>query len=669
MTKYPDLFIDIETYCAEPIGSAGRHRYAETAEVMLLAYAWADCNTGTYPQGAEVLDLTEGASLRDLAPDVWDALTDPKVRKHAFNASFERAVISKYFGLTLPPEQWYCEMVDSARHGLPLSLDMCGKAIGLPADQQKLKVGARLIQKFCKPYCGRRHIALEHPDEWAQFKEYCRRDVEAEIQIFQRLRAMDDHQCNLPRWEREVEVYDAVVNDRGVLLDRRLAEQATLMDADHRAALMAEAQEITRLDNPNSLAQLKHWIMQTTGKRIGTLTKADLAEYRAMFEHYPQVLRMLQIRAELGKTSVAKYKAMLDAACKDGRLRGLLQYYGTRTGRWAGRLVQLQNLPQNHLADINTARDLAKSGDSMTLELLYDSVPKTLSELIRTALVAPEGKELQVCDFSAIEARVIAWLAGEQWVLDVFREGGDIYCATASQMFGVPVSKHGPNAELRQKGKIAVLALGYGGGVNALECMGGARMGLTDAEMRDIVAKWRAANPHIVRFWRDVERSAWRTATDGTPSRMLCGLCFRMEGAAPNRAMTIELPSGRKLWYHNMRVALHGGGRFDGDGEEQLTFNAMNQITKQWGQSTTYGGKLTENIVQAVARDLLASTLLRCRDQGKEVIFHVHDEIVIEAPKGQPLEELTQLFSEVPSWASGLPLVGAGYRTPYYIKD
>lgn len=667
---HPDLFLDIETYSTRDLAECGRHRYAEDVEVLMLAYAWGDATSDTFSP-VQVIDLTRGMSLEECAPDVYSALLSPDVRKHAHNAAFERACLSAYIGKPMPAEQWHCTMVDAARHGLPLSLERCGQALRIPADQAKMRAGKALIQKFCKPYRGKRvdHTEVGTKLHWDLFLEYCKRDVEAEIEIFRRLRMLDDGKPNLPRWERDVEICDAEINDRGIALDAVMAKNASSIDDDHRAALMTELRELTGMDNPNSLPQMKKWIAAHTGVYIKSLAKADLAQHMRTFEHYPRVLEALRLRSELGKTSTAKYKAMLACVCKDGRMRGLTQYYGARTGRWAGRLVQLQNLPQNHLSDLDTARCLVKSGDGGTLEFLYGSVTRTLSELIRTAFVAEEGKELLVCDYSAIEARVLAWLAGEQWVLDVFAEGGDIYCATASQMFGVPVAKKGPNADLRQKGKVAVLALGYQGGVGALEQMGGARMGLDLGEMHDIVQMWRGANPHICKFWRAVEASAFRTVREGKESRLLCGLTFRMEGSGDHRAMTIELPSRRKIWYYGMRIGLDGAGRSIGDGKEVLEFEGVNQVTRQWGRTTTYGGKLTENIVQAVARDLLANALVQCSKEGLDVVMHVHDEIVVEAPKGTPLERLTALFDKGPEWAKGLPLKGAGYRTPYYIKD
>ena len=439
------------------------------------------------------------------------------------------------------------------------------------------------------------------------------------------------------------------------MIDVNLARNASIIDDQYKQGLVEELKNLTGLSNPNSVTQLKQWLYDETGLRLSSLDKESVAQLLSSISS-EKAKRVLYIRQELGKTSTTKYKSMLECVCADNRVRGLLQFYGaSRTGRFAGRLVQLQNLPQNHIPDIDNARSLVKDGDIDGLMLEYGNVPKVLSELIRTALIAEDGKTFIVCDFSAIEARVIAWIAGEDWVLDVFRNNGDVYCATASQMFGVPVEKHGANAELRAKGKIAVLALGFGGGVNALEKMGGAKMGLSQEEMSDIVTKWRDANKRIVRLWRHVELAAKYVLTQGTESTIERGLRFFWDSVG----LCIELPSKRRLYYPKMRI--NDNGRF--------VYEGLNQTTKRWESIETYGGKMTENIVQAIARDCLIDTMLRLESKGYKIVFHIHDETVIEATLDQSLNDIKTVFCEPISWAPGLPLKGEGYVTPYYLKD
>ena len=479
--------IDIETYSSNDLPSCGVYRYVEAPDFTILLFAYSIDNAP-----AVCCDFAMG---EELPAEIIDALRDPAVVKTAFNAAFERICISHYFGWPLmEPAQWKCTMVRAARMGLPLSLGQCGEVLRLT--EGKMKEGAALIRYFSVPNRGKRHLPADAPDKWEVFKQYCIRDVDTEQQILKKVRRLEPAE-----FDELLYNYDQRINDRGVLLDRQLAENAARFDDEYKAHLFAEAQRLTGMENPNSPAQIKEYIAKATGQTIGSLNKKDLGDLEASLKYWPKAQRVLAIRKEMGKTSNKKYSAMLKCVCNDGRIHGLLQFCGAnRTGRWAGRLVQVQNLPQNHLTDLDYARQLVKAGDLEDFELNYENPTHVLSELIRTAFIAKPGHTFHVCDFSAIEARVIAWLAGENWVLDVFRAGGDIYCSTAGKMFHCTVEKHGENSELRPKGKIAVLALGYGGGINALENMGGSRMGLSESEEREIVKKWRDANPHIVKF-------------------------------------------------------------------------------------------------------------------------------------------------------------------------
>jgi len=653
------LHIDIETYSPEPIADTGAYKYAMHPDFKILLFAYSRDDEPT-----QIADLACGESIPQ---DCIEALLDDNVTKHAHNATFERICLSielQRLGLHkgwLNPISWRCSMVQCVRCGLPASLDQAGAALGLP--EQKMKEGKALIKLFCTPHAvtesagmfgktSERILPEDHPDKWRVFKDYCVRDVDVEREI-----------CKMTDWypvsefEQQLYAYDQNINDRGALLDMDLVHKAERMDTIYKARLNAEAIRLTGMSNPNSVTQLKAWIYEQTGLELPTLNKKDIPDLVSQISD-KRVLRILQIRSEMGKTSCKKYTAMADVAGPDNRVRGLVQFYGSRTGRWAGRLVQVQNLPQNHIPDLDFARQAVKADDLDLLELGYGNVPDVLSQLIRTAFVAPEGKTLAVCDFSAIEARVIAWMAGEEWVLDVFRKGGDIYCATASNMFHVPVEKHGPNAELRQKGKIAVLALGYGGGVSALDAMGGQRMGLTQEEEADIVRKWREANPNIVRLWGQLEAAAKKTVLTGVTTQV-GPLTLKMYG----RTMTIQLPSGRLISYPEMQPCIN---RFS---NASLKFHGVNQETHKWCWVETYGGKLTENVIQATARDCLAETMSRVEAAGLPIIFHVHDELIVEADLPWDLDTLTKLFSITPEWAEGLPLKGAGYTTPYYLKD
>ena len=662
---HKNLHIDIETFSSEPIADTGAYKYAQSDDFEILLCAWAFDN-----DPVQCIDLAQGEELPE-----WfiDSLTDETVTKCAHNAAFERicfTMLLRRQGVLkqdewLDAKQWKCSMVQCARCGLPLSLDQAGAALGIT--QQKMKEGKALIQLFCVPHKSKttsgifgehqnRVLPTDQPDKWETFKAYCIRDVEAEREIAQ---SIDWYPVS--DFEQNLYAIDQQINDRGVLIDSKLVQNAITIDATYKARLNIEAVKLSGLENPNSVGQLKTWIAEQTGIELTSLNKDDIPDLKKQITD-KRVLRILDIRNELRKTSCQKYTAMKTVAGPDWRARGVTQFHGSRTGRWAGRLVQMQNLPQNHINDLDFARQALLDGDVELIEMGYGNVPDVLSQLIRTAFIAPEGKTLAVCDFSAIEARVIAWMAGEEWVLEVFRNGGDIYCATASNMFKVPVEKHGLNSHLRQKGKIAVLALGYGGGVDALDKMGGQRQGLSRDEEADIVRKWREANPNIVAFWRQLEAAAKQVCV--TKQTLHVGtLTLAMHGTT----MTIALPSGRLISYPDMQPCTN---RF---GNASLKYRGVNQETHKWGWIETYGGKLTENVIQATARDCLAETMTEISDSlHLPIIFHVHDEIISEIDtdcQDEQMAAIKDAFAKTPSWAPGLPLNGAGYITPYYKKD
>lgn len=662
---HKNLHIDIETFSSEPIADTGAYKYAQSNDFEILLCAWAFDN-----DPVQCIDLAQGEELPE-----WfiDSLTDETVIKCAHNATFERicfTMLLRRRGVLkqdewLDAKQWKCSMVQCARCGLPLSLDQAGAALGIA--QQKMKEGKALIQLFCVPHKSKttsgifgehqnRILPTDQPDKWETFKAYCIRDVEAEREIAQ---SIDWYPVS--DFEQNLYAIDQQINDRGVLIDSKLVQNAITIDATYKARLNIEAVKLSGLENPNSVGQLKTWIAEQTGIELTSLNKDDIPDLKKQITD-KRVLRILDIRNELRKTSCQKYTAMKTVAGPDWRARGVTQFHGSRTGRWAGRLVQMQNLPQNHINDLDFARQALLDGDVELIEMGYGNVPDVLSQLIRTAFIAPEGKTLAVCDFSAIEARVIAWMAGEEWVLEVFRNGGDIYCATASNMFKVPVEKHGLNSHLRQKGKIAVLALGYGGGVDALDKMGGQRQGLSRDEEADIVRKWREANPNIVAFWRQLEAAAKQVCV--TKQTLHVGtLTLAMHGTT----MTIALPSGRLISYPDMQPCTN---RF---GNASLKYRGVNQETHKWGWIETYGGKLTENVIQATARDCLAETMTEISDSlHLPIIFHVHDEIISEIDtdcQDEQMAAIKDAFAKTPSWAPGLPLNGAGYITPYYKKD
>lgn len=645
------LLIDLETFSSVDIAKAGVFKYVEADdfEIMLLAFAWDD-------GPVQVLDLTNPWDT-DAAYEMQDiraALLDPNTVKVAHNSAFERACLTKYLGEELPAEEWSDTMILAAMNGLPMSLDAAGAALQLK--DQKIKEGTTLINYFCKP-CrptisngGRTRNLPEHaPDKWKRFVEYCRRDVEVEQAIYYRLRSFP-----VTDFERQVWALDSRINERGVLVDTELAQAAIDVDEAFTAEHSKELRQLTGLENPNSVAQLKEWL-ESVGVQVDSLNKATVADLRASVPD-PTTRRVLELRQLLGKTSTKKYLSMITAACADDRVRGIMQYYGAgRTGRWAGRIVQPQNLPQNHLDDIDKVRELVRQRDLDTLELAFDNVPDVLSQLIRTALVAKPGHTFLVADYAAIEARVIAYLAGEKWRMDVFAQGGDIYCSSASQMFKVPVVKHGVNGHLRQKGKIAELACGYGGGVGALKAFGADKMGLTEAEMQTIVDQWRAASPTIPKFWRDTENAAARALLHpGRTFTLPCGVTYRKDADA----LRCRLPSGRVLSYWGARIE-----------NNAIVFMGQNQTTRKWEKTDTWGGKLVENIVQAYARDCLAVALVRLDEAGYRIVFHVHDEIIAEAPEGSRWEDMADIMGQPIDWAPGLLLRGDGYATNFYMKD
>lgn len=645
-----ELGIDIETYSSYDLKTCGVYRYVEAPDWAILLFAYA-VDGGP----VQCVDLASGESLPE---DVRAALTDPAVVKTAYNAAFERVNLGRYLGVRLDPAQWRCTMVRAARLGLPLPLGQCGEVLHLEAG--KMKEGAALIRYFSIPGKNGRHYPADAPDRWATFKAYNIRDVEVEQAILAKVRRLE-----VPAFEDELYTADQEINDRGVLIDRQLVANAERFDTEYKAILAHQAKTLTGLDNPNSPAQLKRYLADMTGSEVETLNKKVLADLKDQLAEYPDAQELIELRQDMAKTSSKKYTAMLKCVCEDGRIHGLLQFYGAaRTGRWAGRLVQVQNLPQNHLVSLDYARSLVRRGDLEEFTDNYSNPTHVLSELIRTSFIAAPGHTFHVCDFSAIEARVIAWLAGENWVLDVFREGGDIYCRTASKMFGVPVEKHGANAELRQKGKIAVLALGYGGGVSALEAMGGARLGLSEDEEREIVKLWRGSNDNIVKLWATLETAAVKAIRTGEDVRINRGIVVGRKWGM----LTITLPSGRTLCYPRVSIGVERNDGWRGD-HEIIEYEGTNQTTKKWGKIRTYGGKLTENVVQAIARDILGIVILRAREAGLPVVFHIHDEIVVEAAPGQTLEQVEALFSKPISWCTDLPLKGAGYTTPYYLKD
>lgn len=643
------LSIDIETYSSVDLAKSGVYRYTESPDFAILLFGYS-IDGGE----VQVVDLTCDEAI---PPEVVDALTDEDVTKWAFNAQFERICLSKWLGLPtgqyLDPKSWRCTMVWSAYMGLPLSLEGTGAVLGL--EKQKLTEGKDLIRYFsmpCKPTAsnqGRtRNLPIHAPDKWTAFKAYNLRDVETEMSIQQKL-------AKFPVPEGVWTEYhlDQEINDRGVALDMDLVRQAIEMDSRSRSKLTDIMQQLTELENPNSVVQMKQWLSDH-GLETDTLGKKTVAEL--MKTASEPLGKVLELRQSLAKSSVKKYTAMENAVCADGRARGMFQFYGAnRTGRWAGRLIQLQNLPQNHIPDLEQARSLVRSGNFAALEMLYDSVPEVLSELIRTAFIPKSSCKFIVADFSAIEARVIAWLAGEKWRQEVFESGSDIYCASASQMFHVPVEKNGVNGHLRQKGKIAELALGYGGSIGALKAMGALEMGLEEEELQPLVSAWRSSNPNIVRLWWDIDRAAMKAVKDRTATGT-----HSIRFSYQSGMLFITLPSGRRLAYVKPRI---GENCF---GSDCITYEGVGG-TKKWERIESYGPKLTENIVQATSRDILCYAMQNLRHCS--IVMHVHDEIVIEADRRMSTEAVCKQMGQTPPWAKGLLLRADGYETEFYKKD
>ena len=662
------LSIDIETFSSENLTKCGVYRYAEAPDFEVLLFGYS-------ADGApvQVVDLTAGETL---PADVRSALTDPAVTKWAFNAQFERVCLSRYLGYPtgqyLDPSSWHCTMVWAATLGLPLSLEGVGAVLKL--QDQKLKEGKDLIRYFCTP-CkptksngGRtRNLPRHDPAKWELFKEYNRQDVVTEMEIDRRLASYP-----VPDWVQKQWETDLIINARGVAVDMELVTGALSLGDTVRQSLISEAMQLSGLNNPNSVAQLSEWLQGETGEELTDLRKDTVTRLLSKDGNSPQVARMLEIRQELGKTSTKKYDAIDAAVCPDGRVRGLLQFYGAnRTGRWAGRLVQVQNLPRTYTEPLALARDLVRRRNLDALKTVYGSVPDTLSQLIRTAFIAPEGHVLIDADFSAIEARVISWLAGEQWRLEVFRTHGKIYEASASQMFGVSlerIKKGNPEYSLRQKGKVAELALGYQGGVGALVQMGALDMGIPEEDLPDIVSRWREANKRIRDLWYSMEKAAVQVITEGG-SAGVNGLLLAREYDYDNGAdcLTIRLPSGRKLYYVSPSVGQNEWGR------PSISYMGMDQKTKRWKPIETYGGKLVENCVQAIARDCLAAAIERLEAAGLPVVFHVHDEVVIDtapwADEATMLQTVVDIMRRPVSWAPDLPLNADGWVGQFFRKD
>lgn len=650
----PTLAIDLETYSSNDI-RYGVYKYVDAPdfEILLLGYSFDD-------EPVTVADLT----CEEVPDRVRQALFDRSITKTAFNANFEMTCLRKYYP-DIPLDCWECSSVLALYNSLPTGLDNVARILNLADDKQKDARGKALINYFskpCKPTKANgmrtRNRPSDAPDKWVTYIEYNRQDVVVEKAIRQKLLALKP-----PQREHEYYLMDQWINGNGARINRRLVENAIRMGAEYKSELLQEAEALTHLANPNSIAQVKAWIEDRIGRTVESLDKKTVAEMLSTDLPH-DVRRMLEIRQQLGKTSAKKYEAMENSVTSDGRVHGMFQFYGAmRTGRWAGRIVQLHNLPRNNMeaAELDAARNLVLDGDLDALELCFCNVPDTLSQLVRTALEAAPGCRLIIDDYSAIEARVIAWLAGEKWRQEVFAQDGDIYCASASAMFGIPVVKHGVNGHLRQKGKIAELALGYGGGVGALKAMGADKMGLSDEELSEIVAKWRKASPAIIRFWWDVDSAAKKAVQSGEPVRIRQGgITFRCK----HGALFVGLPSGRHLVYIKPRI---GENHFGG---ESIEYMGMEQGTRKWGRLETYGGKLVENIVQAVARDSLAAAMLRLKNAGYKILMHVHDEVIMEMPEGTgSLSEVTRIMAKCEPWEKGLIKNADGFESRYYMKD
>lgn len=647
------LFLDFETRSTVDIAKCGSFKYVEdpSFDVLLLAYAWDD-------EPVKLVDFAQGETWPE---DFLQGLRDPDVTCIAHNCAFERAVIGKLLEYT-PPEHWFDTMHLTAHCGLPLGLDGACKALGLPEDQAKMKEGKALIRYFCTPpkatktNGGRPWNLPEHaPEKWDTFRRYCAQDVNSMRTIFNLLK----------RWlpdetERRIWALDAKVNEKGMNTDQQFVRHAMEMDGNYKAELTEKAIAVSGIENPNSVQQVKDWLKDQEDIEVPSLNKKEVADVIASLKT-DRAKQLMEIRSELSKTSTKKYDAFIRCAGEDDHVRGCFQFFGAHSGRWSGRLVQLQNLKQNHLPDLDDARELVKTGDFECFEMLYPNVTGTLSELIRTSLIAEPGEQFVVSDFSAIEARVSAWFAHEEWVLDVFRNGGDIYCDTASQMFKVPVVKNGENGHLRQKGKVAILACGYGGGVNALKQFGADKMGMTNEEMAQTVDLWRKANPRICAMWKSLETAMKKCIVHkATTVDKVGGVRFRWEKGI----VWMRLPSGREMAYYG---AEYGESRF----KNGMTLSYLGiDSKKKFARIETWGGRVFENLVQSTARDCLRDTMLRLDADGWDIRGHIHDEVICSEPiNGRGVEEMCEVFARPIDWAPGLPLTGAGYTTPYYRKD
>ena len=642
------LEMDIESFSDVDLIKCGVYAYADSPafEILLFAYSFDGGET-------QIIDLAQGEKL---PAEVEDAIFDVSVTKTAYNANFERTCFSKYFGRYIPPESWHCSAVQAAMLALPRSLEDVGRVLGL--DEQKMKEGKELIRYFCVP-CkptkangGRtRNLPCHAPEKWELFKTYCKRDVDVEKSIRRKL-----HNFPIPESEMELYRLDQRINDRGVLVDMGLVEQAIACERLHKEVVTKRAYELTGLENPNSVAQLKGWLGDK-GMEAESLSKKAVADMIA--ETDGEVEELLRLRLLMAKTSVKKYEAMERSVCSDGRVHGMLMFCGAnRTSRWSGKIVQIQNLPKNYIPDLELARDLVKQGRFEDIELLYDSTPNVLSELIRTAFIPKPGCRFVVADFSAIEARVLAWLSGEQWRLDVFTSHGKIYEASASSMFHVPMEEITKGSPLRQKGKLAELGLGFGGAAGALISMGALDMGLTEEELPPLVAAWRKANPHITQFWWDVDAAAIKAVTEKQKTKV-GKIIFEYKSGI----LFITLPSGRRLSYVKPRMAVNRFGR------DSLTYEGISE-NKKWSRIETYGPKLVENIVQGTARDLLAEAMLRVEKKGYPIVMHCHDEIIAEVPEGiGSVDEMCEIMAIQPKWAEGLPLRADGYSCSFYQKQ
>lgn len=649
------LSIDVETFSRVALPNCGVYKYVEDEEFEILIFGYS-------ADGGEihVVDLACGEEIPE---EILAAIWDPSVEKRAWNANFERTTLGKYFGKYCPPEQWFDPMIMAACCGLPATLEGAGSALGLSEEQAKMKIGKQLIREFslpCKPTkkngMRTRNLPEHDPENWELYKEYNRGDVRAEMAITERLL-----RWRPSRSEHKLWCLDQRINDLGIGVDTELALNAIGIGDRYKERLMNQAIGISGVENPNSVSQVKMWLQEQEGLTVPSLNKKVIADLVAGLPD-GKAKAFMNLRAEFSKSSTKKYEAIARSVCEDQHIHGCFQFAGAgRTGRWAGRLVQLQNLPQNHMPDLDEARQLVKSNDEETFNILYTDVAKTLSELIRTSLVPEEGHRFIVADYSAIEARVVAWIAGEEWRLKVFEEGGDIYCASASQMFKVPVEKHGQNSHLRQKGKIAELALGYGGGVNALKAFGADKT-MTEEEMVQTVDLWRESSPHICALWKSLEKAAIRCVVRKEPVMSTVGsILFEYE----NGVLWMSLPSGRRIAYWGAEYS-ESGKRVG----KTLSYMGVNQTSRKWERIETWGGKLVENLVQATARDCLKSAMLALQKEGYDIRAHIHDEVVITEPvDGRSVEDVCEIMGRPLEWAPGLPLRGDGYDTPYYKKD